>query len=111
MTVAIFIIAAAVGACCRALAITHLNSEQFPYGTMMINIGASFCLGVLSSLDDFWRIVIGIGALGALSTWSTVATEVAELARAQQGMLGILYLAATVTTGILAAWLGLQLAI
>lgn len=111
MTVAAFILAAAVGACCRALAITHLNTEQFPYGTMMINIGASFCLGALSSLDDFWRTIVGIGALGTLSVWSTVATEVAELARARQGLLGSLYLAATVTTGILAAWLGLQLAI
>lgn len=109
MIVALFALAAAVGAAARFLATENLN-RSFPTGTLMVNVAASFALGLLSQAGPDWQAVAGIGALGALSTWSTVAAEVAHLARERQGPLAVLYLAATTTTGVVAAWLGIQLA-
>jgi CrcB protein len=107
--VVLFAVAAALGACCRMLATESLNS-QFPYGTLAVNVGASLALGAMSQLGQHWQTVIGVGALGAFSTWSTVANEVARLARDGQGTLAALYLGLSTTTGVLAAWVGIQLA-
>ncbi|MCP3990367.1 MAG: fluoride efflux transporter CrcB [Actinomycetia bacterium] len=109
MIVALFVVAAAVGATARYVASDVFN-RAFPTGTLMVNIVASLALGWLSRAGSDWEVVIGVGGLGALSTWSTVASEVAQMGRDRQGALAILYLAATTTTGVVAAWVGLQLA-
>jgi len=109
MIIALFVVAAATGSSLRYLVSENLN-HTFPTGTLLVNIVASFAIGVLSQLGSDWQVVIGIGALGALSTWSTVANEAAEMARERQGALALLYVAATTTTGVVAAWLGLRLA-
>lgn len=109
VSIGLFIVAAAVGASARYLAARALNGP-FPYGTLTVNLAASLALGVLSRQDGLWWTVAGIGALGALSTWSTVANEVGELARERQGLLAALYLWATATSGVVAAWIGIQLA-
>jgi CrcB protein len=104
-----FVVAAALGACLRVLIGDQLNRD-FPYGTFLVNVTASFTLGALSQLGSPWPTVAGVAALGAFSTWSSVANEVAALARDRQGTLAWLYLAVTISTGILAAWIGLQVA-
>lgn len=109
VTVVLFVVAAAIGATARHLAARTLNGP-FPYGTLVVNLTSSLALGALSGRDGVWSTVVGIGLLGALSTWSTVANEVAELARERQGLLAGLYLWATATSGVVAAWIGLQLA-
>jgi CrcB protein len=109
MIVVLFVVAAALGACCRMQATESLN-RQLPYGTLAVNVAASFALGALSQLGQQWQTVLGVGALGAFSTWSTVANEVARLARDGQGTLAVLYLALSTTTGVLAAWIGIQVA-
>lgn len=109
LTVVGLLAAAAVGACVRFVVSDRLNGP-FPYGTLLVNVVASGLLGAVSGLDEPWLTIVAIGALGALSTWSTVAVEVGQLARAGEGKPAALYLIATVTTGLLAAWLGLQIA-
>ena len=109
MIVGLFIAAAAGGASVRYLVSRKLN-RSLPYGTLLVNLVASFALGVLTQAGSEWQTVMGIGGLGALSTWSAVANEVASLARERQGVLAILYLWATTTSGIVAAWLGIQAA-
>jgi len=102
-------IAAALGASIRVLCIAHLNGP-FPTGTLIINLVASFGLGMLVNAEPPWDVVIGVGALGALSTWSSVANDVGALARQGEGPLALAFLVCTVATSILAAWVGLQLA-
>lgn len=68
---------------------------------------ASFVLGFVVEAAEPVPVVIGIGGLGALSTWSTAADEVATMARDGDGDLAAGYLGLTVTSGIVAAWLGL----
>ena len=83
---------------------------SFPYGTLVVNVAAAGLAGAASQLDDPWSTIVLIGALGTLSTWSAVAVEVGALARAGEGRAAALYTIATVTTGLLAAWLGIQAA-
>lgn len=99
--------AAAVGAVLRFLAGRALNDE-FPYGTLLVNLVASFALGLIASLDDPIPVVVGIGGLGALSTWSTAANEAAVMARNDEAAVGVGYLSLSVSVGILMAWIGLR---
>lgn len=101
-------VAAACGALLRFAVGRWLNGE-LPYGTLAVNVVASLALGVISAADDPFPVIVGIGGLGALSTWSTAANEVASLARDGQGSLAAGHLGLTVSTGVLAAWVGLQI--
>jgi fluoride exporter len=109
MTAALFLLAAAAGASMRFLATDQLNRD-FPTGTFLVNIAACFAAGALSTLGPPWPSVAAVGGLGALSSWADTASEVAALARGGQGRQAWLFLMATMSTGILAAWAGLQIA-
>lgn len=101
-------LAAGFGAILRYAAAYRLN-EDFPVGTLVVNLAASFLLGLIGAAEDPIPVVVGIGALGAMSTWSTAAAETAGMAREGDGLLAAGYVALTVTSGILAAWFGLRL--
>lgn len=101
-------LAAAVGAAARFLVGRQLN-QAFPTGTLVVNLVASFVLGIVTAAPDPLPAVVGIGMLGALSTWSTAAVEAATLARRGEGTMAAGYIGLTVTSGIVAAWLGLKL--
>jgi CrcB protein len=75
----------------------------------LVNLVASFALGMIVAAADPWPTIVGIGALGALSTWSTVANEAAAMSREDRGAMALAYLGLTVSSGVLAAWFGLQL--
>lgn len=105
----LFVLAAAVATCFRVVVCDQLNGD-LPVGTFAINVAAAFALGAFSRLPGPWLTVVGVAALGAASTWSTAANEVATMARAGHGAQGLLYLLATVSSGVLAAWIGLQVA-
>ncbi len=104
----VVVVAAGLGASVRYVVAERLN-RRLPYGTLVVNVVAAGLLGVVADIDGMWQPVVGIGALGAMSTWSTVAAETAELARAGEARAAVLYLGATMTCGVLAAWVGLQL--
>ena len=108
--VALFVIAAGCGAIVRFVLADRLNRD-FPIGTLAANLGGSAAAGLAVSAPDLVATVIGLGAIGALSTWSTAANEAAALSREDHGALGIGYLALTVSSGILAAWIGLRLGV
>lgn len=102
-------VAAGVGAAIRYFVIGYVNGP-FPTGTLLVNLTASFLLGLISGLGQEWAAIAAIGGLGALSTWSTAANEAAVMAREEQGRLAVAYLALSVMAGVLSAWLGLTLA-
>ncbi len=104
---------AAVGAPTRYLtdrALQRRIRTQLPVGTLVVNLVASFVLGLVTgagSLAPGTAALLGTGFCGALSTWSTFAYEVAELpARA----LALGYLVLTVAAGLALAALGYALA-
>jgi len=102
-------LAAGVFACVRFGIGERLNGP-FPYGTLLVNVVAAGLAGLATELPDPWSTIVLVGALGSLSTWSTVAVQVGGLARDGEARAAVLYVTATVTTGLLAAWVGLQAA-
>lgn len=106
--IVLFIIAASTGAVVRFLLADQLNRD-FPVGTLIANLAASAAVGLAAEAPEPYAFVLGLGALGALSTWSTAANEAAALSREDHGTLGLGYLALTVSSGILAAWIGLRI--
>jgi fluoride exporter len=76
---------AAVGAPARYLvdrAVQTRHSSHFPFGTLLVNVLASFVLGVVagSSLSVDAQAALGTGFCGALSTFSTFGFETYRLA-------------------------------
>ena len=104
------VVAAAVGASIRYTLSRWFNGV-FPYGTLAANLAASFLAGYLIQLEGSLSVIASIGALGAMSTWSTVANEAAEMARDRQGLQALLYVWATTASGVVAAWIGIQVAL
>ena len=62
-----------------------LPESGFPWGTLAINVGGSFLLGLVAALSDRamvspeMRIVLGMGFCGAFTTFSTFSLETRTL--------------------------------
>ncbi len=101
--------AAAVGAILRAL-ITNLDGDfrQQLDGTLFVNIGGSFLLGLLASSDASTNTlaIIGVGGLGALTTFSTYISQIECINREGKTSDAVLYCIASLILGIGAAYLG-----
>ena len=123
----------AAGALARygvGLAAARLLGKAFPWGTLLVNIGGCFVMGiVLEVLLDLeahtpetvtpsiklqmalWRQGVAIGFLGALTTFSTFAADtIRELDfKGGQPLLGLANIAANVVLSLAAVWLGMTL--
>jgi CrcB protein len=87
--------------------------QQFPVGTLSINISACFMIGFVieylnthAGVNPLWRYTVAIGFIGAFSTFSTFEWE--TWSDLTQGVfwLGILYVAVSVIAGLIAVGLG-----
>jgi len=100
-----FLAAAGVATLLRVAASARLNREAFPYGTLAVNLAGSFVLGLLAGAGETAAVILASGALGSLTTFSTLAVETVELwRRSRRRALG--YAAASLVTGVAAAYLG-----
>lgn len=78
--------------------------SQFPYGTMMINIIGSFCIGLIMALSERWNIspvmklLLVTGLLGGFTTFSSFSIEIYTLI--QQGFLWNAFIYAILSVGI-----------
>ena len=88
MTVALVMVAAAVGAPLRYVvdqAVQHRWPGAFPAGTLTVNLSGSFLLGLLTGLAARHGLapqvvtVLGTGLLGAYTTFSTFSYETVRL--------------------------------
>ena len=119
-TVLLISLGAIIGANLRyfvALGITRLIPSSFPFGTLVINITASFILGffviwtserVLA--DPRWRIFIAIGFCATYSTYSSYIFETFALIEKGQFSFAALNLLVTNVVCFVAVVLGAALA-
>lgn len=90
------------------------GDEDFPLGTLLVNVLGAFVLGVLVS--RVWprasaplKALLGPGLLGSFTTFSAFAVSLVSLVSADEWLLAAAYLVATVALGLAAAWAGLRL--
>jgi CrcB protein len=88
--------------------------KDFPYGTLMVNVIGSLCMGFLfvwfterSALSEEWRSLMLIGLLGAFTTFSTFSMDTLNLIQAGEVAKAGLNILISVVLCIAAAWIGL----
>lgn len=89
---------------------------QFPWATFWTNVGGSFVLGALLAVllerlrpHPHLRPLLATGVVGAFTTMSTFQVETALLLRDGHPATGIVYAAASVVAGLLAAAVGITI--
>lgn len=104
-------LAGGAGALARFLldgAVSARAGNEFPFGTLAVNLTGAFALGVLvgSAIDaDGYRLA-GTGFIGAYTTFSTWAFESQRLGEDGQLRLGGVNFLVSLVLGVLAAWVG-----
>ncbi|WJG11172.1 fluoride efflux transporter CrcB [Aliiglaciecola sp. LCG003] len=109
----------AAGACLRfflSQLMLQWFGKGFPFGTLLVNVVGSFCLGLVYSLIEqgqieivLWRTTVGIGFLGALTTFSTFSVDTLLLLQQGLWLKGLLNIFLNLICCLMAAWLGMQL--
>ena len=89
----------------------------FPYGTLLINAGGSFLLGLLMQLSlstgmisADMRLIIGTGILGGFTTYSTFNYETLALVTEDAWGAALVNVAATLIGCLVAGALGIAIA-
>ena len=73
------------GALARYWISGYYKNNDFPYGTLLVNIIGSGMLGFLitiyslNALDSSWLLLLGTGFMGSLTTMSTFVVETMKL--------------------------------
>ncbi|HYI80163.1 MAG TPA: CrcB family protein [Thermoleophilaceae bacterium] len=88
---------------------TPFHGSTLPWVTVAINVAGSFLLGVLvtaSGLSGELRTALGVGFLGGFTTFSTFSVQVVLDVDAGEPGRALLYVAASLVLGIVAATAG-----
>ena len=107
----------AVGAVARYLVYilaARLLGSGFPFGTLIVNVVGSFCMGVLIegmalawSIGAETRLFLMVGVLGAFTTFSTFSLDVAVLYERGRMDLVAVYIMVSVIFSVGALFAGL----
>ncbi|GGL68008.1 fluoride efflux transporter CrcB [Halocalculus aciditolerans] len=99
----------ALGALCRHAVSTRLPAEDYPLGTLAVNVLGSFTLGLLtfSGVGGDALLFLGTGACGAFTTFSSFAYETMRFVEADDYARAIIYGGGTflaASAAVLLAW-------
>jgi fluoride exporter len=92
--------------------VTGVAGQDFPWGTLLVNVMGSLLLGILvrmlpgTMISAESRALLTIGLCGGFTTFSTFAFESAELLNRGAVLTARLYIAATLFLGLIAAAAG-----
>ena len=109
---------ASFGAVSRWLVSSAFNpiTQAIPLGTLMVNVGGSFLIGILSSLfllfphiQEPLKLVFITGFLGSFTTFSTFAAEVGLFIQHKDYLHTFLCIIAHLSLSLIAFFLGLFL--
>ena len=93
------------------------RDSLFPWGTLVVNIGGTFVLGLFLGATTVGRFAVSpnlrafvaIGVLGSLTTFSTFAYEILEAARIGDYRVALLNAGGSLALGLAACWIGLTI--
>lgn len=110
----------AIGAVSRyvvAVLTVRWFGESFPFGTLIVNVLGCFLLGLIGeykierqAIPPYLYSGLAAGFLGALTTFSTFGFETLRRAEANQWWIAGANIVANLAVGLLAVWLGINLA-
>ncbi len=90
---------------------------KFPLATLVVNLFGCFCMGLLSSMIEKQYSIshehllfLSVGVLGGFTTFSAFGMETVSLIRSNQITLAAVNIVANLGLGLLAVFLGSQLA-
>jgi CrcB protein len=105
------VLGAAIGAPARFAIDQYIRKfTNKPYGIFLVNVLGSFLLGYTFSSTTHIHDLVAIGFAGAFTTWSTFMLDIylaLELKRKSEAAINLIV---SLGFGLLAAWLGLQIA-
>jgi CrcB protein len=111
MSEVLIAIGAAFGAPARFLIDNQFRKfTDKPVGIFLINVLGSFLIGLTVGTSNQWHDFLAIGFLGAFTTWSTFMLDIYLAYKLKKYRDAIINLSASLVCGLLAAWIGLQLA-
>jgi len=88
--------------------------NNFPYGTLMVNVTGSLVMGFLTvvliqrfDVSDEVRLGLIVGFLGSFTTFSTFSMDTIHWIETGDVIKALVYILASVTACVLGAWVGL----
>ena len=89
---------------------SYLNTGEFPWGTLTVNILGCLAIGYIFSqapqpMPD-WATVLMVGFLGAFTTFSAYSMDSIYLIKGGQWLTAGFYILLSNGLGLLACWLG-----
>jgi len=105
------ILGAAVGAPARFAIDQYFRKfTDRPLGTFLVNVFGSFLIGLTFSKSEKVYDLVAVGFAGAFTTWSTFMLDLYLGYELKRYKAVALNLSASLAFGLLAAWIGIQLA-
>jgi len=105
------IIGAAIGSPARFLVDQYFRKfTDKPLGTFTVNILGSFLIGLTFATTDHWEDFLAIGFAGSFTTWSTFIIDLYLGCELKRYKAVAINLTASIGFGLLAAYLGYNLA-
>jgi len=105
----------ALGGLARYLMTNAIPSEDFPWGTVMVNITGSFIIGFVAALTAVEgrvpasaeiRVFVMAGLCGGFTTFSAFSLQTLDLVREDQWLAAGGNVVASVVLCLIAVWLG-----
>ncbi len=97
-------------------AASHIG-DDFPYGTLIVNVSGAFVIGVFLAyvgerleMNPLWRLFFATGLLGGYTTFSSYAWETLSLAEEGAFLRAAIYVLGSNVVGLIGVWLGATLA-
>ncbi len=90
-------------------------NTAFPYHTFLINTIGSFFIGAIAaaalkgSVTEDWKVFLAVGLCGGFTTFSAFSLEMLDLLRSGAVVTALIYAAASLVLGLLAAFTGFNL--
>ena len=89
----------------------------FPTGTLAVNLSGCFFLGLIGEftlnhlvISPDWRMAITIGFFGGFTTFSSFGWETIKMLEDGEWQRAALYVAISVSAGLLLTWMGIRVA-